>query len=180
MPKKRTLPYVLLGLINDKEQLSGYQMVQEFKHEISDFWTASHSQIYPELQRMVDDDWIQIVTPASQPEANRNQTYYALTEAGHTVLLDWLREPLTAKDSDLFPLKLFFIKTKDSELLRPLLTQQLAISQDRVIYLKGRKTTVFQTPSDIDSHYGHYLTLSRGIERETNYVLWLQKLLEAL
>ncbi len=87
-------------------------MVQEFKHEISDFWTASHSQIYPELQRMVDDDWIQIVTPASQPEANRNQTYYALTEAGHTVLLDWLREPLTAKDSDLFPLKLFFYQNK--------------------------------------------------------------------
>lgn len=180
MPKKRTLPYVLLGLINAKGQLSGYQMVQEFKHEISDFWTASHSQIYPELQRMVDDKWIQIVSPISHQNTNRNQTYYALTPIGHAVLLDWLQEPLTAKNDDLFPLKLFFIKTKDSNLLRPLLTQQLALSQNRVTYLKKRKAMVFQTEADIAQHYGHYLTLSRGIERETNYVLWLEKLLSKI
>lgn len=180
MPKKRTLPYVLLGLINDKQHLSGYQMVQEFKHEISDFWTASHSQIYPELQRMTDDGWITTVTPDTQPDANRNQTYYALTPTGHDVLLDWLREPLMQKDTDLFALKLFFIKTSDSPLLKPLLAQQLTLSQNRVTYLKSRKETVFQSQTDIDAHYGHFLTLSRGIERESNYVLWLQHLLETL
>lgn len=173
MPKKRTLPYILLGLIHSNHQLSGYQMMQEFKHEISDFWTASHSQIYPELQRMTDDDWIAPVTSPFNVDTSRNQTFYQLTATGDQVLEDWLREPLTTTNDDLFPLKLFFIDDQQSDLLKPLIAQQLQLSTDRRDYLLGRMTTVFPTEAEIQAHYGHYLTLTRGIERESSYVKWL-------
>lgn len=176
MPKRRILPYILLGLIHSNQQMTGYQMMQEFKHEISDFWTASHSQIYPELQRMADDGWISPVESARQVSTKRNQTYYCLTATGHQVLVGWLKEPLTAADNDLFPLKLFFIDQQDSKLLRPLISRQLELSTARRDYLKARMTTVFPNQTAIQAHYGHYLTLSRGIERESSYVSWLEKL----
>lgn len=177
MPKKRILPYVLLGLINDQKKLSGYQITKEFKHEISDFWKASHSQIYPELQRMVDDDWIKPVILSALPAANRKQTFYALTSTGKATLIDWLHEPLTEKNADLFSLKLFFLKDKDSALLLSIMTRQLTLSQNRVAHLKSRQQMLFQSQTDIEQHYGHYLILSRGIERESNYVHWIKELL---
>ncbi|WP_461244167.1 PadR family transcriptional regulator [Secundilactobacillus muriivasis] len=180
MPKKRTLPYILLGLINSNHQLSGYQIMQEFKNEISDFWTASHSQIYPELQRMTDDGWLTPVTLSSNSDSKRNPIYYQLTTTGQAVLHDWLAEPLTAASAELFPLKLFFLDQPDSPLLKPLLQQQLQLSTDRLEYLKGRQQIVFPTDAEVQTHYGHYLTLTRGIQRERNYVSWLTELLNNL
>lgn len=176
MPKKRTLPYILLGLIHSNRQLTGYQMMQEFKNEISDFWTASHSQIYPELQRMASDHWIEAVVKDASMADKRHQTYYQLTYTGEKVLTEWLQEPLTKANDDLFPLKLFFIDNRDSQLLPPLIHRQLELSSARLAYLKDRMTTVFPNQSAIQARYGHYLTLSRGIERENNYVNWLREL----
>ncbi|MTV81599.1 PadR family transcriptional regulator [Secundilactobacillus folii] len=176
MPKRRTLPYILLGLIHSNQQMTGYQMMQEFKHEISDFWTASHSQIYPELQRMADDGWIRPLALGKKVASKRNQTYYQVTTTGEQVLTEWLETPLTANDDELFPLKLFFIDDQNSKLLPPLISRQLELSTERRNYLRHRMTTVFPNQTAIQAHYGHYLTLSRGIERESNYVSWLKKL----
>ncbi|MFH5810796.1 PadR family transcriptional regulator [Companilactobacillus sp. FL22-1] len=87
MPKKRILPYVLLGLINNKGNLSGYQISQEFKNEVGDFWHASHSQIYPELARMKDDGWL-------EDTDDGKSTYYMVTTKGLEILRQWLKEPL--------------------------------------------------------------------------------------
>ncbi|MCH4170105.1 MAG: PadR family transcriptional regulator [Lactobacillus sp.] len=177
MPKKRILPYVLLGLINSHQQMSGYQMMQEFKHEISDFWTASHSQIYPELQRMLKDGWIQAVDTTSVA-AKGKAVFYHLTATGKAALLAWLSEPLTPQNDDLFPLKLFFIADQDSPILTKLLKQQYQLSLQRRDYLKARMALLFKQQADIDQNYGHYLILDRGIQRETNYVKWLAALLK--
>ncbi len=46
---KRTLKYAILGLVH-KEEMSGYDITSQFKKEIGQFWSAKHSQIYPELK----------------------------------------------------------------------------------------------------------------------------------
>ncbi|WP_426423849.1 PadR family transcriptional regulator [Pediococcus acidilactici] len=42
--------------------MSGKDMIAEFKNEISEFWTVSHSQLYPELQRMTDEGQMKWLT----------------------------------------------------------------------------------------------------------------------
>ena len=170
MPKKRVLPYVLLGLINIKGSLSGYQISQEFKHEVGDFWHASHSQIYPELARMKADGW---VTDHDKDKA----TFYEVTSTGHTILRNWMQEPLTDNE-EIFSLKLYFIKDKTDPLLNDLLKQELKIQQAKYNYLKGRLTEVFTDDSIIQSNFGHYLILTRAIEREENHIQWLNNKIE--
>ncbi len=45
----RILKYAILGLLR-KGELSGYDISSYFKEELGQFWSAKHSQIYPELK----------------------------------------------------------------------------------------------------------------------------------
>lgn len=167
MPKKRILPYVLLGLINNKGQLSGYQISQEFKNEVGDFWHASHSQIYPELSRMKDDGWV------SDKDEDKS-TFYMITEQGYRVLRDWMQEPLTDNE-ELFSLKLYFIKDETDPLLVELLQQELKLKQEKLTYLQGRLQKVFSDEKIVEKNFGHHLILTKAIEREKNQIKWLKK-----
>ena len=165
MPKKRVLPYVLLGLINNKETMSGYQISQEFETEIGEFWHASHSQIYPELQRMRNDHWLEVL------DSDANATYYRLTATGQKKLRAWLEEDNT--DEEIFSLKLYFTKQADDPLLEKLIEKQLRINVDKLTELKQRLTMIFPDESDIRTNYGHNLILTRAIKHEQNYIRWL-------
>lgn len=166
MPKKRILPYVLLGLINNKGSLSGYQISQEFKHEVGDFWHASHSQVYPELARMKDDGWL-------IDHDEDKSTFYSITKKGNQILRDWLKEPLT-NNEEIFSLKLYFIKEKNDPLLQNLLEQELKLKQAKLEYLQGRLKKVFVDKKIVKENFGHYLILTRAIEREENHIQWLE------
>lgn len=167
MPKKRILPYVLLGLINNKERLSGYQISQEFKNEVGDFWHASHSQIYPELSRMKEDRWV-------IAQADGKSTYYQITNVGHSVLRAWMEEPLKA-DDDLFSLKLYFVLSETDSLMKKLISEELKINQDKYAHLQERLKKVFFDKKEIKNNFGHYLILTRAIEREKNHIEWLEE-----
>lgn len=167
MPKKRILPYVLLGLINNKGNLSGYQISQEFKNEVGDFWHASHSQIYPELARMKDDGWL-------EDTDDGKSTYYMVTTKGLKILRQWLEEPLQDNE-ELFSLKLYFIRDQRDSLLRQLLNEELQINETKLAHLQKRQQTVFFDEKQIKGNYGHYLILTRAIEREENHIQWLKE-----
>ena len=48
------LGYAILGLLA-VEPLTGYQLAQRMRAPIGYMWTAGHSQIYPELAKLLDD-----------------------------------------------------------------------------------------------------------------------------
>ena len=51
----RTLKYAILGLIN-REPMTGYDITREFNsNNLANFWYAKHSQVYPELGRLMDE-----------------------------------------------------------------------------------------------------------------------------
>ncbi|EFG88815.1 transcriptional regulator, PadR family [Clostridium carboxidivorans P7] len=50
----RTLKYAILGLVNRKP-ITGYDIGKEFNFQLAEFWNARHSQIYPELKKLVDE-----------------------------------------------------------------------------------------------------------------------------
>jgi PadR family transcriptional regulator AphA len=81
-----SLRHALLGSLADQPR-TGYALLKHFEQSLAYAWPASHSQIYPELARLVDDDLIE------QTESGaRNSKTYAVTGAGLLELRRWLLE----------------------------------------------------------------------------------------
>ena len=51
----RNLKYAILGLVN-REPMTGYDIKKAFEgRALTSFWHAEHSQIYPELKKLVEE-----------------------------------------------------------------------------------------------------------------------------
>ena len=81
-----SLRYALIGSLADQPR-TGYALLKHFEQSLAYAWPASHSQIYPELARLVDDGLIE------QTESGaRNSKTYAVTDAGLEDMRRWLLE----------------------------------------------------------------------------------------
>ena len=81
-----SLRHALLGLLAT-QPATGYELAQKFDKSLGTAWHASHSQIYPELARLLESDLIEVVG-----EGARNSRTYAVTDAGHAEIRRWLLE----------------------------------------------------------------------------------------
>lgn len=124
MPQKRILPYIILGLLQERP-LTGKEITAQFQNEIGEFWKASHSQIYPELMRMQHDNWLKI----TENNSDGRKKHYQITVTGEQVLSNWIKEPVTELplNRDLFSLKLFFVTKSDSKVIEKLFNDQIAL-----------------------------------------------------
>lgn len=174
MPKKRVLPYIILGILNQNPDSTGKELTNQFNSEIGEFWKASHSQIYPELKKMLADEWI----IGKQTENNEKEIHYSLTAKGSTQLNNWIMQPLKelAVSHDLFSLKLFFINDQSDPRIKELIAEEKALIQNQLKHLNARKNLLFNSNTDIQNNYGHYLILTRAISRNEGQLKWLNSL----
>ena len=84
------LRYALLGALADQPR-TGYELLKHFQQSLAYAWPASHSQIYPELARLLEDGLIEQTGSGA-----RNSKTYAVTDAGIAEVRAWLRD--TAPD----------------------------------------------------------------------------------
>ena len=75
MTKENTLQYVLLGLLA-KQDLTGYDIRKIFAQEVGDFWSARHSQVYPELRKLEESG--QITSYTGTVGTKLQKKYYRL------------------------------------------------------------------------------------------------------
>src|SRR5580765_3068336 len=80
------LRYALLGALADQPR-TGYALLKNFEQSLAYAWPASHSQIYPELARLLDEGLIEQTGSGA-----RNSKTYAVTEAGLADVRRWLLE----------------------------------------------------------------------------------------
>jgi PadR family transcriptional regulator AphA len=81
-----SLRHALLGALADRPR-TGYSLLKHFEQSLAYAWPASHSQIYPELARLLGEGLI--VETETGP---RNSRTYAVTDAGLEEVRRWLRE----------------------------------------------------------------------------------------
>jgi PadR family transcriptional regulator, regulatory protein AphA len=81
-----SLRHALLGALADHPR-TGYALLKHFEQSLAYAWPASHSQIYPELARLLEEGLIEEVE--SGPRKSRT---YALTSSGLEEIRRWLRE----------------------------------------------------------------------------------------
>ena len=90
----RTLKYAILGMLSRRE-LTGYDMMKEFDRGLANFWYASHSQLYPELNRLAGEGLIQYETSIKGESLERK--VYRITPEGMADLRQWLEQQSTPR-----------------------------------------------------------------------------------
>jgi DNA-binding PadR family transcriptional regulator len=81
-----TLGHALLGLLAEQPR-TGYGLLKHFEQSLAYAWPASHSQIYPELAKLLAAGLIR--EGEALPRGGRP---YELTDAGREEVRRWLRE----------------------------------------------------------------------------------------
>lgn len=172
----RTLKYAILGLINRKP-LTGYDITKEFNSGLVDFWYAKHSQIYPELKKLTDEELIsyEVIIQGEKLE----KKLYTITEKGKGCLRKWLErdEPLEPTPKDVFRLKAYFCDEMDNEILLKQFQSALVKHLKRLKYLEGsmeelsKKKNVSKVSSP---EFGDYIVLNGAIMREKTYIDWIK------
>lgn len=82
-----TLGHALLGLLA-REPATGYDLARALRRPVGYFWSAGHSQVYPELARLEGDGLVRhtVVAGAGPRDTKR----YRLTPTGRKALRSWL------------------------------------------------------------------------------------------
>ncbi|MFC6177490.1 PadR family transcriptional regulator [Companilactobacillus huachuanensis] len=173
MARSNTLKYIILGLLTRKP-LTGYDIKQTFDKEKAEFWTAPFSQIYPELNRMLNNDLISLL-PTS--DTNTRKKTYQLTAHGREVFQNWLQLPLAASestlDNDNFILRLHFLGHTDPTFLKNLLALRVKTLNLEITQLEFELTEVVNHPEQ----YGRELIIKKELaNKKSDVKLWKKEL----
>lgn len=98
-----SLRHCILGLLSVRS-LTGYEIKKIFDDTLAYAWNAHDSQIYPELHRMEERDWITVAVVDGRRQRKVNE----ITDAGRAEFQRWLasRNQRTVRDE--FLLRVFF------------------------------------------------------------------------
>ncbi|MDR3596681.1 PadR family transcriptional regulator [Clostridium sp.] len=168
----RTLKYAILGLLNRKP-MTGYDIGKEFNFQLAEFWSAKHSQIYPELKKLVDEK--SIVYNIEITGDVLEKKVYTITEKGKKDFLKWLKkdEPMEQTPKNVFRLRMYFSNNLDLNTRIYLLEQQLEQHQDRLTFLYTQLEPYNGIPPVDSDVFGDFLVLKGAIIREESSIKWL-------
>lgn len=174
MAQKNRLQYIILGLLNI-ESRTGYDLTKAFDSDIGEFWSANHSQIYPLLKKMEEDQLV------SHHEVQVGQKLvkksYDIMPNGKKTFLAWLNESSEIDSNhDEFILKLYFINDKNSDLLKNMVAEQIEFRKNKLDHLLNQMKEKFPNATKKKAQYGHYCVLKHAISREQDYLEWLSEI----
>jgi DNA-binding PadR family transcriptional regulator len=171
------LGYAILALLARRPG-TGYELSARARRPLGYFWSARHSQVYPELQKLLAAGFVRFdAAPGPGP---RDKKVYSLTEAGLGVLRAWVTQvPAPAQARDDLLLKAYAVWTADPAAARDLFAGQVAGHQERLReYEKDWKQVESRhnggAPPVTHPEFGSYATLKCGIDYERQRIAWLQ------
>lgn len=171
------LRYAILGLLN-RQDMTGYDLTKEFQNSLSEFWSAKHSQIYPELKALSEEHLVDFRTEITGNVLEKK--LYSITASGRAELLKWEEKlsDIPALPKDEFKLRLFFSDCIPAEQRIRLLKHQLVQHQKRLEHLHQNLSHFDQIPPTNEAEFSDYLVLLGAIYREESSCSWLNACME--
>ena len=127
-----SLRHALIGLLAINPA-TGYELAQKFDASLGTAWHASHSQIYPELARLLEAGMIEVVG-----EGARNSRTYAVTDAGHEEIRAWLLEgEANRAQRNETAVRWFLLGLLEPEDRRAAVERELAFAEEYVTNLRA-------------------------------------------
>lgn len=175
-----TLGYALLGLLARKPS-TGYELTQALREPIGYFWTASHSQVYPELARLEACGWarFEIIDGPGPRDTKR----YAITAAGRRALAAWaVAPPRPELSRNELLLKVYSLWLADPAAARALITAEreqhsAMLARYENLAAKNEHTDPADLPAPL---FFDYATLRRGLSFERHVLAWCDWLIATL
>lgn len=169
------LEYALLGLLA-RQPATGYELAQQLKRGIGFFWQARHSQIYPELARLEQQDLVSVehVEQSERPD----KKIYRLTAAGRAALAAWVTAPLEAPAvRDELVLKAYCTWLAEPARAAALFESHAQQHEELLARYQELQTWLLQQweaegRAISSPWFGSYLALQRGIGYEREYAAW--------
>lgn len=157
------LRYALLGLLSYHD-LTGYELKKMFDESIRNFWYASISQIYRELNTLEKDGHVSSVI---QPQTDRpDKRVYSISPEGKQAFQEWIAqfpEQLSKEKRDEFSLRIFFGSNLSKE--------QLVAQFERLIEEKRGQLTDVEGFLALTQDYTQKLALMGGEEMYWKFIL---------
>jgi DNA-binding PadR family transcriptional regulator len=178
-----TLGYALLGLLARRPR-TGYELTQALRAPIGYFWTATHSQVYPELTKLEQDGHVRhrIVDNRGPREGK----LYRITAAGLRALADWSVADLTAEVTrDEFLLKVYSTWTADPAATTEMIERRRDLHRERLANFEAIEAQFVAAPAGLptdptDPDFSSYATLRRGLSFERHAIGWCDWLLATI
>ena len=169
-----SLSYAILATLA-AQACSGYELAKRFDGSVGYFWSASHQQIYRELNRLEEKQWIsgEVIPQTGRPD----KKCYRLTELGKTQMAAWITQPSkSSRTKEEILVKLFA-----GHLVQPhvLIEELYRYQQDHVQQLQLYEQIEqqhFASPKALSwSAKCQYLTLRQGIRHEIDVIGWCKE-----
>lgn len=178
-----TLSYALLALLA-RGPRTGYDLAQRMRRSTDFFWTARHSQIYPELARMEVDGLVthEVIHQTERPD----KKLFTMTDTGYAALRVWLSQPVRpAPERDEMMLKTFCAWLIEPHEAVGLFRDQEAAHLAQLATYETMIAELEQLPDVSERHvrtpaFASYATLRRGIQYERGYAEWCRWMAETL
>ena len=106
-PRLTETSYIVLGLLEQGEPATPYDLKRIAQVSTNNFWTVPHTQLYTECARLAAEGLLD----ERQEETGRRRRIYRLTKRGRELLEQWRSEPASSENyemRDAATLKLFF------------------------------------------------------------------------
>lgn len=177
------LNHAILALLID-HPYSGYDLAKDFDQSVNFFWKATHQQIYRELSKLEDQNFVRV--EAIEQTGRPDKKLYHITEAGKSFLTQWLLEPC-----DVMPIKEDLLVKLWAANLIPI-EQSISVAklieefkrhqqlhQQRLATYHQLAQKFFTEPDQLPiAQKYRYLVLQRGIRYEEDYIAWCGEVLE--
>jgi DNA-binding PadR family transcriptional regulator len=105
-PRLTETSYIVLGLLEQAEPATPYDLKQLAQISTANFWALPHTQLYTECARLASEGLL----AEEREQTGRRRRIYRLTDSGRTAIDAWRAEPAreTYELRDAATLKLFF------------------------------------------------------------------------
>ncbi len=173
-----TLGYAILTALAGRPR-SGYELATTMGHPVGCFWAARHSQIHPELQRLVAAGLVSFEqVPGPGPQRKK---IYSITGKGVDALRDWVVEPPQARpERDELVLKTYAAWLADPDELAGLFRAQLEVHERRLAAYEDERASFARVPGHDSQKFGNYAALWYGISHESHRIAWCRWMIDQL
>ncbi|SEN69606.1 PadR family transcriptional regulator [Nonomuraea pusilla] len=173
-----TLGFAILAVLARGDR-TGYDIAAAMRRPVGYFWTAGHSQIHGELQKLRTACLVEFET--AHGPGPQDKKVYRLTAAGEAALREWVTAPPRERvERDELVLKTYASWLADPETVRRLFADQLALHEARLADYEQAEASYDGPPPFGDPRFGNYATLRCGLGYERHRAEWCRWVLSQL
>ena len=159
-PRLTTTSFIVLGLVEQCEPATPYDLKRVAQLSVVNFWTLPHTQLYTECDRLADVGYLD----EEREEHGRRRRLFRLTDSGREALEAWRADPVVEEGSvrDASLLKLFLggdpeaIAHEQLPMHRQSLTTYEALAEASGPLTPGGPRRALQAGIEIERAYVHF------------------------